>query len=66
MRIKDDPRFPLELRNTSIGALAVEPVSISIVALQAVPVTASGTYSQTEVQAIADAIRELSKIALGE
>lgn len=64
MRIKHDPRFPLELRNTSLGELSVEPVSISQVALGAVPMTISGTYSQTQVQAIADAVREISKIAL--
>jgi len=66
MRIKQDPRFPLELRNTSLGELVVEPVSISFLALSSVPVTVSGTYSQTQVQAIADAIREISKLALGD
>ncbi len=62
MRIKHDPRFPLELRNTSLGELSVSPLPISYTVLSGVPITINGTFSQTQVQSVADAIRELSKL----
>lgn len=68
MRIRDDVRFPLELRNTSIGDLTVETVSISQVALGLIPITinamTTGAYaSSTQVQLLANAIAEISKLA---
>lgn len=66
-RIKDDVRFPLELRNTSIGEMQVAPVSISQVTISNIPLTITGITSGAwasvaQVQAVADAVRAISAL----
>ena len=61
MRIRDDIRLDVPLRESSLAGFSLGAVSISTSVLGAVPITISGTYQQTEIQAIADAVRELNK-----
>jgi hypothetical protein len=62
MRIQHDPRFPAEIRDSALGQLSVSATPISYTAIGAVPITIGGTYSQSEVQSVADAVREIGKI----
>lgn len=63
-QLQDDSRLDPFLRTTSIGKLNTSTISISATVLSAVPVTIVGVTtgsfaSNTQVQAIADAVREL-------
>lgn len=65
-KIKNNTVLRKEIRESALGELSADSISITDATLSAVPVTISGTYDQAEVQAVADAVRELSKIVLGE
>ena len=61
MLINQDNRIDEVLRGSSIGSFNLDQVSISVGVLNAVPITISGTYQQTEIQKLADAISEIRK-----
>ena len=61
MRIRDDVRLDSFIRESSLAGYSMDAVSISTTVVGAVPITASATYSQTQIQSIADAVRELGK-----
>ena len=65
MRIDQNINLRKEIRGTAIGALNADAVSISSTTLGAVPITVGVAYDQTEVQAIADAVKEISKLVTG-
>lgn len=62
MRIKHDPRFPAEIRDSALGELSVGILPISYTPISIVPITIGGTYSRSEVQSVADAVREIGKL----
>lgn len=65
MRIDQSIKFSKEIRGSSLGAFNADAVSISTTTLNAVPTTVSASFVQAEVQAIADAVAEISKTVTG-
>ena len=61
MRIRDDVRLDTFVRESSLAGYSMDAVSINTSVVGAVPITITATYVQAEVQAIADAVRELGK-----
>lgn len=67
MRIKHDPRFPAEIRDSALGELSVTPLPISYTPISLVPISitaiTTGSYaSVSDVQLLANAIAEIGKL----
>ncbi|NIU85089.1 MAG: hypothetical protein GWN64_16845 [Candidatus Thorarchaeota archaeon] len=64
-KVKDEIVLRKEIRESALGELNAKAPGITESVLDAVPTDVSATYVEDEVQAIADAVIELSKLIKG-